>query len=695
MVDTPLLARLGALARRRPGTIAVSLLAVSSVSLWIYTGVHGALVELAATNLRSRLAAEVVTLDVWIREKQTNVERWAADPRVLAPSRLLLQAEAQGPDALQRACGGDAGAALIAAINSLRLSDAATAVHLVSPSGRILAARHARKCGHAIEPARLGPYRRALAGRASFAPPFTDDGRIGVVGSPDVTPAEAAQPKVWIAAPVRDAGGEIVAVLDIGKPARERFSSLFVALRSGETGEAYAFDRRGVLLTESRFGDALVEAGLIRVGQSTILTVPLVDRRAGEAVPPLTRIIARALDRSATPGAELSGVILQPYGDYVGQRVVGAWQWLPDWDFGVVVEIGESEALAPLRRLEQAFGVLALLVGTATFGFVVALLRAERFRSELVAAQREAQRVGNYELFEEIGSGGVARVHRAQHRLLKRPTAVKIIHLHQASDELLARFDREVRLTSQLMHPNTIEIYDYGRTPEGLPFYAMELLDGLTLQQLVERHGRFGVARTVHVLLGVAGSLSEAHDRGLVHRDVTPANIMLCYKGGEYDFPKLLDFGLIKDVRSPHTRDLTRALRVLGTPAYMAPERIERADSSDVRSDLYALGAVAFFLLTGRPPFAGESDLALAYQVVHAPVPSLEGQTIEPVPAALSWLIAACLHKEPGERPQSAAQIIGVLDSLAAQFPWTNSDARTWWEAHAPRATPAQTAGVG
>lgn len=695
MADASFLARLGALARRRPGTIAAALLAVSSVSLWIYTGVRSALVELAATNLRSRLAAEVVTLDVWIREKQTNVERWAADPRVLAPARALLQAEAQGPDALRSACAGSAGAALIAAIDALRLSEVATAVHLVSPSGRILAARHTRKCGHAIEAARLDPYRRALQGKAGFVPPFTDDGRIGTVGGADAPPAEAADPKVWIAAPVRDAGGESMAVLDIGKPARERFSSLFVALRSGDTGEAYAFDRRGVLLTESRFGDALFEAGLIRFGQSTILNVPLVDRRSADAAPPLTRIIAKALEQAARPGAQLSGVMLQPYGDYVGQLVVGAWQWLPEWDFGVVVEIGESEALAPLRRLEQAFGVLALLVGTATFGFVVALLRAERFRSELVAAKQEAQRVGNYELFEEIGSGGVARVHRAQHRLLKRPTAVKIIHLHQANDELLARFDREVRLSSQLMHPNTIEIYDYGRTPEGLPFYAMELLDGLTLQQLVERHGRFGVARTVHVLLGVAGSLSEAHDRGLVHRDVTPANIMLCYKGGEYDFPKLLDFGLIKDVRSAHTRDLTRALRVLGTPAYMAPERIERSDSADVRSDLYALGAVAFFLLAGRAPFSGDSDLALAYQVVHGPIPSLDGQTVEPVPAALSALVAACLQKEPEQRPQSAAQIIGVLDALAAQHPWTNSDARAWWEAHAPRAAPAPSVAAG
>jgi serine/threonine-protein kinase len=297
-----------------------------------------------------------------------------------------------------------------------------------------------------------------------------------------------------------------------------------------------------------------------------------------------------------------------------------------------------------------------------------------------------AQRVGNYELFEEIGSGGVARVYRAQHRLLKRPTAVKIIHLHASSDELLSRFDREVRLASQLMHPNTIEIYDYGRTPEGLPFYAMELLLGLTLQQIVERTGPLPAARVVHALRGIAGSLSEAHDRGLVHRDVTPANIMLCRKGGLYDVPKLLDFGLIKDTRTPHTRDLTRALRILGTPAYMAPERIERPDSSDARSDLYALGAVGFYSLTGRPPLEGESDLALAYKVVNTPAPSVASVATQPVPAELEALIASCLAKSPDDRPASAAEVAASLDLLMIDWPWTNQSARAWWEEHEAQA---------
>jgi serine/threonine protein kinase len=210
----------------------------------------------------------------------------------------------------------------------------------------------------------------------------------------------------------------------------------------------------------------------------------------------------------------------------------------------------------------------------------------------------------------------------------------------------------------------------------------MELLDGLTLQQLVERHGPFDAARTVHVLRGVAGSLAEAHERGLVHRDVTPANVMLCRKGGLVDVPKLLDFGLIKDTRGEHTRDLTRALKILGTPSYMAPERIERPDSADFRSDLYALGAVGYFLLTGRPPVDGGTDLSLAYHVVHTVPVAVETAAAVPVPPALAELVTRCLAKRADDRPQTAAAISETLDRIAVEQPWTQSAARDWWRAH-------------
>lgn len=669
MADLAWLAGLGRLARRRPVEIFAGLLAISLVSLWIYSGVRSALVELASNNLRALVATEVVAVNVWIGEKRVNVQRWATDPRIVAATASLNAAALQGLPALESACRGAPGQQLIAAVDALRLGEGATSIYLISTEGRVLAARDVATCGRLLDPADRAVYGPVFNGEARFAAPDTDLERVGVV-------AAQRGPKVWLTAPVRDDAGTVIAALDIGKPARDRFAELFTAVRSGDTREAYAFDARARLLSESRFADALVEAGMLRPAESAILQVRLLDRATAGSGEQPTRLVAAALAARAQPRAPQEGVLLTPYPNYLGEPVVGAWQWLESAGFGIAVEVAEREALAPLWRLEAAFLVLAAMVGLGAFGFVVALLRMDVLRAKVAAAVH----VGNYELFEEIGQGGVARVYRAQHRLLKRPTAVKVIHLHQSSDELLARFDREVRLASQLMHPNTIEIFDYGRTPDGLPFYAMELLHGLTLQQIVERTGPLPAARVVHALRGIAGSLSEAHDRGLVHRDVTPANIMLCRKGGQYDVPKLLDFGLIKDTRAPHTRELTRALKVLGTPAYMAPERIEKPDSADARSDLYGLGAVAYFALTGAPPFAGDTDLSLAYQIVHAAPPPLTG-----VPPELARLVLSCLDKDPARRPQSAADIAVALDALRVQHYWSQPEARAWWEAQPGR----------
>jgi eukaryotic-like serine/threonine-protein kinase len=662
--------RLAALARRRPLEIALGLVLIAGVTLWVYAGVSNALAQLAAQNLRTLITSQVTVIDAWVGEKRLNVQRWGADERVVAVAERLIAQAARGDAALQAACTGPMGAELVAAVDLLRQLDAAAVVHLIAPDGRIIGARSIAKCGRLLTPEQREVFAPVFAGAARFTASLNSVDRVGL------TDADG-QPKVWIAAPVFNATGEAIAVLDIGKPAGERFSPLFEAARFGNTGEAYAFDRRGRLLTESRFQNTLVSSGRLNAGQSAILKLQLSEPDDDSGAPPLSRLIGTALS-ARRDGTLRHGELLVPYANYLGDRVVGSWRWLDDYGFGVAVEVSESEAFAPLARLNTVFAVLGSLVGVAVFGLVVTLLRMQRMARQVQAATQ----VGNYELFEEIGQGGVARVYRAQHRLLKRPTAVKIIQLHQSTDELLARFDREVRLCSQLMHPNTIEIFDYGRTPEGLPFYAMELLDGATAQQLVDRSGPFSAARTVHLLRGIAGSLAEAHDRGLVHRDVTPGNVMLCRKGGLFDVPKLLDFGLIKDTRGEHTRDLTRALRVLGTPAYMAPERIERPGSADYRSDLYALGAVAYFLLTGRAPSEGGTDLSLAYHVVNTVPTPVETIAAQRVPGELARLITDCLAKRPEERPQSAALMSEVLDRLAIEHPWTQAAARSWWDSH-------------
>lgn len=654
--------------QQRPWQIVLAFLLLLGLGAWIYVGVRSALVSITVTNLHTLLDSEIGALDLWVREKSLNAERWAQNDRVLVAARGLLAA---GGARTPGVCAEPARTELLASVDALLGTEAAPGINLVDRDGRVVASRFDEYCGKTLGAAWRRTLHTVFNGATAFASPVTEDERVT-----GVTAGSLQRPLVWFVAPVRSSGGEVIGALNIGKYADERFADVFLAARLGETGEAYAFDDRGRMLTKSRYRAELLDAGRLPNRQSEILNLVLYDPLAEDTERVFTRLVREAIARRTGEDQSLRGEVREPYSNYLGDSVVGAWRWLPAFDMGVAVEVRESEAFAPLQRLERAFLAMLLAAATAVLFLLAAVVRIVRLRHE----RDEAKRIGNYELLELVGRGGMASVYRARHRLLKRPTAVKIIELAMASDEMLARFDREVRLASQLMHPNTVEVFDYGRTPEGFPFCAMEFIDGLTLQQIVESEGPMPAARVAHVMRGIAGSLSEAHELGLVHRDIKPANVMLCRRGGEFDIVKVLDFGLIKDTRAEPTRDLTRALKVLGTPAYMAPERIEHAASADPRSDLYALGAVAFFMLAGRPPFTADNDLGLAYQVVHTEAPEVTAFTAAPVPLELSRLTAACLAKDPAQRPASAVALIETLDRFLLETTWTPAAARACWD---------------
>ncbi|HET9934412.1 MAG TPA: serine/threonine-protein kinase [Polyangiaceae bacterium] len=295
----------------------------------------------------------------------------------------------------------------------------------------------------------------------------------------------------------------------------------------------------------------------------------------------------------------------------------------------------------------------------------------------------QVERLGQYVLEEKIGEGGMGVVYRARHALLRRPTAIKLVLPERAGPDNLARFEREVQLTASLTHPNTVSVYDYGSTPEGVFYYAMEYLDGVDLEQLVMRFGPQSPARVAHILSQVAASLGEAHSIGLVHRDIKPGNIILCERGGVADTAKVVDFGLVKSVsslgREGQGPTLSSANTIVGTPLYLAPEGLTSPDRIDARADLYALGAVGYYLLTGAPVFRGQSLLEVAAQHLHqAPVPPSE-RVEQPIPRALEALIMRCLAKNPLERPQSANELISELKSCGVSE-WTLSDAGGWWQ---------------
>jgi serine/threonine-protein kinase len=291
-----------------------------------------------------------------------------------------------------------------------------------------------------------------------------------------------------------------------------------------------------------------------------------------------------------------------------------------------------------------------------------------------------ARRLGQYELRDLIGEGGMGAVYHAQHALLRRPTALKLLLPERAGPENIQRFEREVQLTARLTHPNTIAIYDYGRTPDGIFYYAMEYLDGLSLEQLVTRFGAQPQARVIHLLLQAAGALQEAHSLGLIHRDVKPANILLCQRGGVPDVVKLLDFGLVKNVMPEGNPELTHAGTIAGTPQYLAPESLTAPDSIDPRVDLYALGGVGYFLLCGQPAFEGQSIVEICGHHLHsAPVPPSE-RLGAPVLPELESLILRCLAKDREQRPRDAGEVYEALLVCAQRAPWPKSDARRFWE---------------
>jgi serine/threonine-protein kinase len=331
----------------------------------------------------------------------------------------------------------------------------------------------------------------------------------------------------------------------------------------------------------------------------------------------------------------------------------------------------------PLEVLTAAYGATwsALIVALATL--------ASQILYGLRKEVRAALQLGQYTLEDKLGEGGMGAVYRARHALLQRPTAVKLLLAERAGSTTLSRFEREVQLTSQLTHPNTVAIYDYGHTPDGIFYYAMEYLEGMDLEELVQTEGEQSPARVVHVLTQVCSSLAEAHDVGLVHRDIKPANIILCERGGVADVAKVVDFGLAKELE-PSESDpaLSVANTIMGTPHYLSPEAIASPDTVDGRSDLYALGAVAYYLLTGKPVFEGKSLVEICGHHLHTPPVRPSERLGKELPEELEAVVLACLAKEQEARPQSARELRRLLEN-AGVSPWTEDDARRWWRKHA------------
>jgi eukaryotic-like serine/threonine-protein kinase len=360
----------------------------------------------------------------------------------------------------------------------------------------------------------------------------------------------------------------------------------------------------------------------------------------------------------------------------------------------LILAIASFGALVVSRfTLPLDYGSAVVASGLRTRGVIEALLWGTAGTSVATLASiviyglhekaLEARQLGQYVLERKIGQGGMGEVYRARHAMLRRPTAVKLL-TGDGTEVQLRRFEKEVQLTARLTHPNTISVFDYGRTPDGIFYYAMELLDGMTLEQLVKEHGPQPPSRVIHILVQVCGALTEAHHIGLVHRDIKPANIHLCRRGEIPDFVKVLDFGLVREVdRGPNAKvSQSNVNTVVGTPLYISPEAILTPDNVTASADLYGLGCVAYFLLTGKPPFQGDNVVAICASHLHTqPPPPSQHRA---VPADLERVILACLAKDPDDRPESAAALARDFAACADATRYQPADAEAFWSRVGP-----------
>ena len=330
-----------------------------------------------------------------------------------------------------------------------------------------------------------------------------------------------------------------------------------------------------------------------------------------------------------------------------------------------------------LLTVNIATWLLITIAGTSAMSSIIWGLQ-ERMRA--------AMKLGQYTLSEKIGEGGMGVVYRAKHALLRRPTAVKVLGASKEADQaLITRFEREVQLTSEIAHPNIVSVYDFGRSPDGSFYYAMEFLEGIDLQRLVRADGPVPPARVAYILQQTADALAEAHSVGLIHRDIKPATIVLCRHERRPDHVKVVDFGLVKQIGTDDPA-LSGANTITGTPLYMPPEQLLSPNEIDGRSDLYSLGAVAYFLLTGEPVFAGTTLLEVCAQTLHEPVVPPSKRAKITVPPKLEALVLTCLAKKKDDRPANADAFIAALRACDDVPTWTPAEATAWWKTRADQA---------
>jgi tRNA A-37 threonylcarbamoyl transferase component Bud32 len=670
----------------------ISLIVLLVLGVSIRFQVRQLLINDTAQHLEDQLYSQYLRMQEWINAGVAQIETQGADPVViqiakecdslalLDPSLKMLKSQKVVADFKNR----------------YKLSQSYTPVGsgIVSKDGaRVLANLYRRSQGRKIDSlvgVRFGKgiynaYLDAMD-HTVFVKPLSADETI--YKSPDTTNAGVI---CLFLSPVRDTSGELIAILYNAYLARLEFSNILSRIHFGRQGETYAFDKRGRMLSSGRFVEELRENPYFSLApdDETIYNIILKDpggdvldgyqpkaaKAAQPFIEPLQELYVE-LDKGIADSV-LVGYNDSPYRNYYGKKVMSRWMWWRAYDFGIITEVTLQEALSTIKFFDYAFIILYVIILLLSYLLFKSNVKVFRFGKKF----QDFKQLGQYKLKTKIGEGGFGEVYKAEHAFLKTPVAVKLLKKQFNGTDMLERFEKEVKATSSLSHPNTIRVFDYGTSDDGQFYYVMEYLNGISLDTLVQREKEFDIARGIYILLNACLSLKEAHENGLIHRDIKPGNIMLCNQGGAYDVVKVLDFGLVKSIDATKTEQ-TQINRIGGTPMFMAPERLRDPFNADQRVDIYSIGALGIYL------FSGKYILELVSQKMLSGDVTIQGnfksQLIErdDVPAELKSLLMQCLSFEADKRPATIQQVIEALEQLSERNIWKRHDAEAWWKAY-------------
>jgi eukaryotic-like serine/threonine-protein kinase len=641
---------------------------------WTNQRIHSLLHTSASTQLEDLIDQRLQQFRQWESNQTSNVVEWGKDEEVTQSIRQLVKLAADIVQEGSQKSMSDLAEAEPAKMLGSRLKK------LIGPNVKYAVWDRRMMTiadwSQAENPKLVGAF-ATPAGASMLTEVFAGVPRLYLPGkSATITEGfvmEKGVMNIFALVPILGENEDVEAALMLrGHGLAESFTELFDKWAKLQSSETYLVSDRGALITNSRYGDALDRLSLATSESKVLVYDPGVNLLAGKKSNYTPMAWSPTFSaRQVTSGN--NGMSVDGYRNYVGMEVVGAWRWLADHRLGLTVEQHADDAFAIAKSARNAIllltGLFALSMAT------VGLLMSRRLGR---GSMSNISDVGPYQMQELLGEGGMGRVYLAEHALLCRQSAVKVLSGNDIDLSVINRFEREVQLASQLTHPNTIAIYDFGRDKDGKFYYAMEYINGAHLGQLVDYAGPIHPGRSIFLLRQLCRALSEAHQAGVVHRDIKPQNIMVCNRGGEPDFVKLFDYGLVKAFAPGVSHGNTSQTRiVVGTPRFMAPERLNSPWLADPRVDIYSVGAVAYYLLTGKlPPLFTLSGPSSSEQ------PGIETLDLPVGAIEFGDLLGVCLSPEPSDRPSSMQVLLKELEELSEKFPWSREDSVVWWQNH-------------